>query len=60
MKFDQTKADSENCKLTLKARSENIVKLPTKSLGHRLISKKKLMPGVYLAESLTKNMNEMC
>jgi hypothetical protein len=51
------KINGDNCKLTLKARSENIVKLPTKSMGHGLISKRKLTPGVYLAESLTKEMN---
>jgi hypothetical protein len=41
VKFDPKphKISSENCKLTLKARSENIVKLPTKSMGHGLISK---------------------
>ena len=61
-KFDlkSATANSGNCKLTLKARSENIVKLSTKSLGYGLISKKELMPGVYLAESLTKAMNGMC
>jgi len=45
------KINGENCKLTLKARSENIVKLPTKSMGHGLISKRELIPGVYLAET---------
>ena len=61
VKFDPTpdRANTENCKLTLKARSENTVKLPTNSLGHGLISKKELMPGVYLAES-TKAMNGKC
>jgi hypothetical protein len=53
-------ANSRNCKLSLKARSENIMKLPTKSVGHGLTSKKELMPGVYLAESLTKAMDGMC
>ena len=51
------KINGDNCKLTLKARSKNIVKLPTKSMGHRLISKREIIPGVYLAESLTKEMN---
>jgi len=62
VKFDPKpdKVNSENCKLTLKARSENIVKLPTKSLGHGLISKRELMPGVYLAESLTEAKNGKC
>ena len=59
VKFDPKpdKISSENCKLTLKARAGNIVKLPTKSMGHGLISKKELIPGIYLAESLTKEMN---
>ena len=59
VKFDPRpdKISSENCKLTLKARSDNIVKLPTKSMGHGLISQKELIPGIYLAESLTKEMN---
>jgi hypothetical protein len=47
------KINGENCKLTLKARSENIVKLPTTSMGHGLINKRELIPGVYLAETLT-------
>ena len=62
MKFDSKpdKINGENCKLTLKTRSENIVKLPNKSMGHGLISKKELIPGVYLAESLTKEVNGEC
>jgi hypothetical protein len=62
VKFDPKpdKVNSKNCKRTLKTRSENIVKLPTKSLGHGLISKKELIPGVYLAEFLTKTMNGKC
>jgi hypothetical protein len=51
------KISSEICKLTLKARSENIVKLPNKSLGHLLISKREIIPRIYLAESLTKAIN---
>jgi hypothetical protein len=62
VKFDPkpAKPNSENCMLTLIARSEDVLKLPTKSLGHRIISKKELMPVVYLAESLTKAMSGMC
>jgi len=62
VKFDPKpdKSNSENCMLTLIARSEDVVKLPTKSLGHGIISKKELMPVVYLAESLTKAINGMC
>ena len=62
LKFDpkSAKPNSKNCMLTLIARSEDVLKLSTKSLGHGIISKKKLMPVVYLAESLTKAMNGMC
>ena len=54
------KISNENYKLTLKARSENIVNLPTKSMGHGLISKKELIPGIHLADSLIKEMNGKC
>jgi hypothetical protein len=54
------KISSENCKLTVKVRSENIVKLHTKSIGHGLISKKELITGIYLAETLTKEINGKC
>jgi hypothetical protein len=62
MKFDSKpdKAKRQNCKLTLKARSENIVKVSTKSLGHGLITKREIIPGIYLAESLTKVVNGKC
>jgi len=45
VKFDPKldKIGSENCKLTLKAISENIVKLTNKSIGHGLISKKECL-----------------
>jgi len=62
IKFDPkpAKPNSKNCMLTLIARSEDVVKVPTKSLCHRIISKKELIPVVYLAESLTRAMNGMC
>jgi hypothetical protein len=44
-------------KITLKARSENLVKLPTSSKGQGLISKKEVTSGVYLAESLSTEIN---
>jgi len=43
----------EQRKLKLEARTENIVLLPTHSRGQGFISKQELIPGVYLAESLT-------
>jgi hypothetical protein len=39
----------ETSKLTLKTRTENIIKLPTKSKGHGIVSKREIVPGVYLA-----------
>jgi hypothetical protein len=62
VKFDPKpdRAHSKDCKLTLRARSENIVKLPSESLGDGLISKRRIMPGVFLAESLTKAINWKC
>ena len=47
-------------KLTLKNRTESIVQLPTKSKGHGIISKREIISGVYLAESLTKEINGLC
>jgi hypothetical protein len=44
---------TEPCKLTLKARTENIV---TNSKGFGLISKNELLPGLYLASSLTREI----
>ena len=46
-KTDRTKA--ETCKLTIKPKTENIVRLPTKSTAIGLIPKAEIMPGVYLA-----------
>jgi hypothetical protein len=35
--------------LSLKSRGESIVRFPTKSRGLEVISKRKIVPGVYLA-----------
>jgi hypothetical protein len=51
-KPDKT-ADS-NRLLTLIARTERIVRLPTKSCGTAIIPEEELAPGVYLAETLTE------
>jgi hypothetical protein len=59
--FDETdKVVNETRKLKLKARTENIVKLPTKYKGHGILSKREVVPGVYLAESLTREVNGYC
>jgi hypothetical protein len=46
--------------LTLKARTECIVRLPTESKGFGAISKGELVPGVYLAEALTEGIDGYC
>ena len=46
--------------LTLKSRTESIVRLPTKSKGLGVISKSELVQGVYLAEALTEGVNGYC
>jgi hypothetical protein len=40
----------------LKARSENLVKLPTTCKGQGLISRRQTKPGIYMAESLTREI----
>ena len=47
-------------KLTLKPRTESIVSLPTKSKGLGIIQRKEIIPGVYLAESLTEEIDGHC
>jgi hypothetical protein len=46
--------------LTLRARTECIVRLPTESKGSGIISKGELVPGVYLAEALTEGIDGYC
>jgi len=50
----------EPCRLTLKARSEHIISVPTDSEGVGLFSKQEIVPGVYLASSLTRAVNGVC
>jgi hypothetical protein len=47
-------------KVMLKARSENYVKLPTSCKGQGLISRKEIIPGIYMAESLTRETGGAC
>jgi hypothetical protein len=47
-------------KITLKSRTENIVQLPTISKGHGIIPKSEIVQCVYLAESLTNEVNGHC
>jgi len=57
---ETNKVVNETHRLTLKTRTENIVRLPTKSRGHGIISKREIVPGVYLAESLTREVDGFC
>jgi hypothetical protein len=57
---ETNKTVNETHRLTLKTRTENIVQLPTKSKGHGIISKREIVPGVYLAESLTREVDGYC
>jgi hypothetical protein len=50
----------EPCRITLKARTENIVGVPTTSKGLGLLPRGELLPGVYLASSLTRAANSIC
>ena len=47
-------SNTENCRLTLKARTENIVNVPTNYKGLGLLDKTESSPGIYLAASLTR------
>jgi hypothetical protein len=62
MNFDDetNKVVNKTHRLTLKTRTENIIRLPTKSKGQGIISKREIISGVYLAESLTREVNGYC
>ena len=57
---ETNKVVNETPRLTLKTRTESIIRLPTKSKGHGIISKREIVPGVYLAESLTREVDGYC
>jgi hypothetical protein len=50
----------EPFRLTLKARSEHIINVPTHSEGLGLLPKNEISPGVYLPSSLTRAVNGVC
>jgi len=50
---------TEPCRLTLKARSENIVNAPTNYKGLGLLDKTELSLGIFLATSLTRGENSV-
>jgi hypothetical protein len=51
---------NETHRITQKTRTENTVQLPTKSKGHVIIPKREIVPGVYLAESLAREVDGYC
>ena len=51
---------TEPCRLTLKARSENIVNVPTNYKGLGLLDRTELSQGIFLAASLTRGENGVC
>jgi hypothetical protein len=62
LKFDPKHSGAENkiLNITMKARSENYVKLLTTCKGQGLISRREIIPGIYMAESLTREMEGAC
>jgi hypothetical protein len=62
IKFDPPHEDTQwkSNKQTLTARSENYAKLPTSSKKIGRIEKREISPGIYLAESLTRQTNGLC
>ena len=51
---------TEPCRLTLRARTENIVRVPTNYKDLGLLDKNEILPGVYLASALTRGENGVC
>jgi hypothetical protein len=51
---------TEPCRRTLKVRTENIVRVPTTSKGLGLLPKNEILPGIYIASSLTRAVNGVC
>ena len=51
---------TEPCRRTLKARTENVVTVLTTSKGLGLLPKNELVPGVFIASSLTRAVNGFC
>ena len=51
---------TESCRLTLRVRTENIVRVPANYKGLVLLDKNEILPGVYLASALTRGENGVC
>jgi hypothetical protein len=48
---------TEPCRLSLQARTEQIVNVPTNYKGLGILNKTELLPGIFLAASLTRGEN---
>ena len=51
---------TETCRLTLRARTENIVNAPTNYKGLGLLTTNEILSGAYLASALTRAENVVC
>jgi len=51
---------TESFRVTLRARIENIVRVPTNYKGLGLLAKNEILPGVYLTSALTRAENGVC
>jgi hypothetical protein len=62
IKFDPKNSGARDkiLNVTLKTRSENYVKLPTTCKGQGLISRREIIRGIYMAESLTREIEGVC
>ena len=58
--FDEKFGKTEPCRLTLQARTEHIVNVPTNYKGLGILNKTELTPGVFLVASLTRAKNGVC
>ena len=58
--FDEKIGKPEPCRLTLQARTEHIVNVPTNHKGLGILNKSEITPGVFLAASLTTAKNGVC
>ena len=58
--LDDKVGKTEPCRLTLQARTEHIVNVPTNYKGLGILNKTELTPGPFLAASLTRAKNVVC
>ena len=61
-KFDSKSraTETEPCRRTLRASTENVVSVPTTSEGLGLLPKNELVPGVFIDSTLTRAVKSFC